>query len=248
MPGGKGNSQKHMACLPQVKTRIAALAILLMPGLLAAAEPASPRAADLLALVRANQAGQNRDLTGQLRTSSAEEKIVIPFQLSLREETITYRFLDRPEALVLHLGDKGSRLERITGSGKAQKIAGAKLDELVRGTDISYEDLALKFLYWTNAVVEKQKETLSWRECWIVRAVPSRKDDSQYDMVRLWVEPTGGLLQAECYAQGKLIRRFSVRSVQGARDTGSYILKTLSIQRMDGNGKDNYPTKLEIRQ
>lgn len=239
-----------MVCLKQVKTRITALAFLalLLPCALPAAESEPPSARDLLALVRANQAGQNRDLTGQLRMSTAEEKIIIPFRLLLRGDTITYQFTDKPEALVLRLGDKGSRLDRVTGSGKTEKIAGAKLDELIRGTDISYEDLALKFLYWTNAVVEKQKETRNTRSCWIVRAVPSHKDESQYDMVRLWIEPTGGLLQAECYSRAKLIRRFSVRNVQSAHDTGGYILKTMTIQRMDEQSKDHYPTQLEVRQ
>jgi hypothetical protein len=86
------------------------------------------------------------------------------------------------------------------------------------------------------------------RSCWIVRAVPSKKDDSQYDMARLWIEPTGGLLQAECYAGGKLVRRFSVRNVQSAHETGGYILKSMTIQRLDANGKGTPPTYLEIRQ
>jgi hypothetical protein len=236
------------------KTRLpAALCLLLalLGGLLPVrAEEAAPSARDLLAQVRANQASQNRDLSGKLRKSTSEEKIVIPFRLLLRESTIVYQFTDRPESLILRLGDKGSRLDHAVGTaGKTEKITGAKLDDLIRGTDISYEDLALKFLYWTNAVVEPRKETLMTRSCWIVRAVPSRKDESQYDMARLWIEPTGGLLQAECYAGGKLIRRFSVRNVQRDQETGGgYILKSMSIQRLDAQGKGTPPTYLEVRQ
>jgi hypothetical protein len=239
-----------MACPKQVKTRIATLLFLalLLPCALPAADPESPTARQLLAMVRANQAGQNRDLTGQLKMSSSEEKSVIPFRLLLRGNTITYQFTDRPEALVLHLDENGSRLERVTGNGKAQKITGAKLDELVRGSDISYEDLSLKFLYWTNAIVGKKQESLMHRDCWIVQAVPPRKDESQYDMARMWIEPTGGLLQADCYSKGKLVRRFSVRSVQRAHETGGYILKTMTIQRMDEESKDRYPTELRIQQ
>lgn len=212
----------------------------------AGAEESAPSARDLLAQVRANQASQNRDLSGKLRKSTSEDKIVIPFRLLLRGNTIVYQFTDRPESLILRLGDKSSRLDRATGTGPTEKIAGAKLDDLIRGTDISYEDLALKFLYWTNAIVEPRKETLMTRSCWIVRAVPSRKDESQYDMARLWIEPTGGLLQAECYAAGHLVRRFSVRNVQRAEE--GYILKSMSIQRLDAQGKGTPPTYLEVRQ
>jgi hypothetical protein len=94
----------------------------------------APSARDLLAQVRANQAGQNRDLSGKLRKSTSEEKIIIPFRLLLRGDTIVYQFTDRPESLMLRLGDKGSRLDRSTGSGKTEKIAGAKLDDLIRGS------------------------------------------------------------------------------------------------------------------
>ncbi|MDD5351179.1 MAG: outer membrane lipoprotein-sorting protein [Chthoniobacteraceae bacterium] len=223
--------------------------LLCAPGLTRAEVSENPTARELLALVRANQAGQERDLSGKLRMSTSEAKIIIPFRLLLRGNTIIYQFTDRPESLILRLDEKASRLDRATGSGKTEKITGAKLDDPVRGTDISYEDLSLKFLYWNNAVIEKEKERLMTRTCWIVRAVPSRKDDSQYDMARLWIEPTGGLLQAECYAGGKLIRRFSVRNVQSAHDTGGYILKSMSIQRMDESGKkDRYPTYLDIQQ
>lgn len=247
MPGGE-ETWNIMACLKQVKTRIAAIAFLalLIPHSPACAESDTPTARELLSQVRANQAGQNRDLTGKLRMSTSEAKIEIPFRLFLRGNTITYQFADRPESLVLRLGEKGSRLDSVTGSGKTERISGAKLDDPVRGTSISYEDLALKFLYWNNAVVEKEKELHLTRSCWIVRAVPSRKDESQYDMVRLWIEPTGGLLKAECYSGGKLLRRFSVINVQSAHDTGGYILKSMRIERMDANGKN--PTYLEVRQ
>jgi Outer membrane lipoprotein-sorting protein len=247
----KRKLENIMASPKQVKSRIAALVLLafLLPfaTAFAASEP-PPSARELLSIVRANQASQKRDLNGVLRMSTSEQKIVIPFRLYLRGDAITYQFTDKPEALVLHLGETTSRLERVTGSGKSEKITGAKLDDPVRGTDITYEDLALKFLYWNNAVVEPGKETLNLRSCWIVSAVPSAKQESQYDKVRLWIESTGGLLQAECYRGGKLLRRFKVIDVQSAHDTGGYILKSMRIQSMDEKGKDRYPTYLEVRQ
>jgi len=247
MPGTE-ETGNIMACSTQVKTRIAAFLALLLPLATVFADSDTPTARELLALVRANQASQERDLSGKLRMSTSQEKIVIPFRLFLRGNTITYQFTDKPEALILHLGEKTSRLERSTGSGGTVKITGAKLDDPVRGTDISYEDLALKFLYWNNAVVEKEKQTLKMRSCWIVQAAPSSKDESQYDMVRLWIESTGGLLQAECYSGGKLIRRFSVISVQRAHGTNGYILQSMDIQRVDEKGKGRPPTHLEVKQ
>jgi len=222
-----------MACQKQVKTRIAAtllLALLLPLVSVRAAESSTPSARELLAQVRLNETAQNGNFAGKLKMSNSPQgKIAIPFLLSMRGSTISYQFTNPPETFILRLEEKG-----------------AKLDDTVRGTDISYEDLSLKFLYWSNAVVEKDQETLSSRTCWIVRAVPSSKGESQYDMVRLWIESTGGLLQGECYKGGKLVRRFKVIGVQSAHDTSGYILKTMRIQRIDEAGKDLSPTYLEL--
>ena len=247
MPGWE-ETGNIMAYPTQVKTRIAILLLLscFLPSMPVRAADNNPTAQELLGLVRANQSAQNRTLSGKLQMSTSQAKIEIPFRLFLRGDTITYQFTDTPEALVLHLDEKTSRLERVTGSGKAEKITGAKLDDPVRGTDISFEDLAMKFLYWSNAVVEKEKETLMTRSCWVLRAVPSHKAESQYDMVRLWIEPTGGLLQADCYSGGKHIRRFKVVDVQSAHDSSGYILKSMSIQRMDIKGRR--PTYLYLKQ
>ena len=199
-----------------------------------------PNGNDVLRLVRASESDQHRDLTGRLRMSTDAGTLLAPFKLLMRGGTITYQFANPPESLVLRLGEKGSKLERISGSGKTQNIAGAKLDGPVRGTDITYEDLALKFLYWRNARVTGQDSVMT-RTCWIVQAQPASKDESQYDMVRLWVDKSGGLLKAECYAHGALVKRFQVRNVQHSK-VGGYVLKTLRVERP---GKDS-PTYLEI--
>lgn len=241
-------NKKSMGCISQVKTRLkfAALgAALITLPLVNLSTPAAfsaspPSAAELLALVRANESQQNRDLTGRLRTSTSAGKIIVPFNMLMRPGSITYQFANPPESLTLTMGAKGSRLTRSGGKG------GVRLDELVRGTDITYEDLALRFLYWTNAKVVGP-DTAMTRKCWVVQAQPPARGESQYDMVRLWIEKTGGLLRAECYANGRLAKRFEVRSVQQARDGGGgYILKSMRIQSIDGSGRDRSPTYLEI--
>ncbi len=263
-------SENSMACLKHVKTRIdgtfiensvkrwfalcrgAALAlaalgcVLTATPSLAAPQPPPPaavelpKASDVLRLVRETESNQNRDLTGKLRMSTEDGTLIAPFRLTMKGDVITYQFSNPPESLVLRLGEKNSRLERVTGSGKTQTIAGAKLDEPVRGTDITYEDLALKFLYWNNATVTGE-DNLGISRCWVVEAAPSGKDDSQYDRVRLWVEKSGGLLKAECYSRGKLVRQFKVTNVQHA-SSGGYMLKSMRVQK---TGKEE-PTYLEM--
>lgn len=240
MPG-TAESENSMDCSRQVKTRIAVLALALaitgvLPAVLHGAD-ALPDAREVLRLVRASESDQNRDYAGRLRMSTEEGTLIVPFRLLMRGATITYQFANPPEALVLHLGENGSRLERVAGGGKGTP---GHLDAHVHGTDLTYEDLALKFLYWNNAKVVGE-DHLMMRHCWVVQAVPSSRGESQYDMVRLWVEKSGGLLKAECYSHGKLAKSFQVRNVQHS-SRGGYVLKTLRVEQA---GKDE-PTYLEL--
>jgi len=214
----------------------ALLALLPLP----AGAAAQPSASELLALVRASESQQNRNLSGRLRTSSSRGKVVVPFAMLMRPGSITYQFTNPAEQLTLSMGAKGSKLTRSGGKGSV------RLDEMVRGTDITYEDLALRFLYWNNAKVIKT-DTAMTRKCWVVQAHPNARGESQYDTVLLWIEKTGGLLRAECFAEGQLLRRFEVRSVQQARDSGGgYVLKSMRIQSIDASGRDRSPTYLDI--
>jgi hypothetical protein len=107
-----------------------------------------PSAREILDSVRLLESRQHIDLDGQLR----EDEKVIPFHLTQTGPLIRYSFSDPEEVLQLRLGENGSRLDLVTETG-AETFRAEKLNEKIRGTGISYEDLALKFLYWPNARV-----------------------------------------------------------------------------------------------
>ena len=203
----------------------------------------APDARAILKTVRIAQGSQQEALTGRLRSGWKS----IPFRLTMSTNTVRWEFSDPPQTLQLRLGEKDSQLEEITGTGTAQKIAPARFDEKVRESDISYEDLAMRFLYWPNAVVEDQ-QTLLMNKCWVVRVEPRAKNESQYGMVKLWITATSGaLLQAEAFGHdGKLARRFKVISGQSLGG-GLWILKQMRIEQMaPGKGVDRTPSYLEI--
>ena len=109
---------------------------------------AAPTAQEILATVRMQQARQDIAVEGQLR----EGEKVVPFRLTQTGAVIRYTFSDPDEALQLRLDESDSRLEEITREG-VEKISGPQFDQKVRGTAITYADLALRFLYWRNARV-----------------------------------------------------------------------------------------------
>jgi len=211
----------------------------LLCGVAAGAFALDPGPQEILRSARLNQSGQHRVLDGHLRHGP----LVVPFRLVFDGNLIRYEFSNPPEALVLRLGERGSRLEEVTKSGE-ERVTQSQLDKKVRGTDITYEDIALKFLYWPKATLQGE-QTLLTRRCWKLLLQPAAPGDSQYGGVMLWVEKeSGAFLQADAYDRaGKLAKRFKVIAPQ--RINGEWILKKMRIERMDGLGDDT-PTYLEI--
>src|SRR5260370_1233268 len=168
-----------------------------------------PSAREILDSVRLLESRQQIDLDGQLR----QDEKVIPFHLAQTGPLIRYSFSDPEEVLQLRLGENGSRLDLVTDTG-SETFRAEKLNEKIRGTGISYEDLALKFLYWPNARVLGD-ETVRTRSCWKLQLhAPSR--DSQYSNVFLWIDKVSdALMRMEGYDwNGQLAKRFEVFSAQ----------------------------------
>ena len=221
----------------RVKSILAAACLALAPAV-RADDP--PSAQELLKSVRIAQSSQDWKLTGRIRVGSKK----IPFRLALEKGAIRYEFSDTGDILTLRLGEKSSTLEETKG-GKTGRVAAARFDTPVNGTDISYEDLSLRFLYWRDANV-LGTGMISANSCWKVEARPTNANDSQYARVVLWIgRDDGALMKAESYdASGKWVRRFTVTSVM-KRD-GYWLLKQMRIESSHGRSADPKPTYLEI--
>ena len=197
-----------------------------------------PDAGELLANVRLRQSQQEIDLRGQLR----QDAKIVPFHLVQNGPVVRYIFSNPDETLQLRLGADDSRLEEIKRSG-SEKIT--QFDEPVRGTAITYEDLALKFLYWPNARVIGA-DFIRTRNCWKMQ-LQAPTGDSQYAGILLWVDKDNGtLMQMEGYDRaGKLIKRFEVVSAQKIENR--WYLKQMRVETIDPKlGRVTGRTYLEI--
>src|SRR3954463_2515735 len=156
----------------------------------ALAEPA-PSAKNILDSVRMLETRQKIDLKGQLR----QGRSVVPFELIQDGPLVRYIFTNPDESLQLEIGEDDSELDELSSEG-VKKVA--QFDRKVRDTDVTYEDLALKFLYWPDATVVG-RDNIKTRECWKLQLrAPSKK--SQYGIVMLWVDKnSGALMRMEGY-------------------------------------------------
>jgi hypothetical protein len=219
--------------------RLFTASTIFLPVLTHGAPP--PSAQQILASVRMVEASQHIDLQGQLR----ENDIVIPFRLTQNGPLIRYSFTNPDEVLQLRLGQNSSRLDFVTGAG-TEKFATGRLSQKIRGTSLTYEDLAFKFLYWQTARVLGE-ENVRTRNCWKLQLrAPSR--ESQYSNVLLWIDKaSGALMRMEGYDwNARLVKRFEVVSAQ--KIDNRWFLKQMRIEELQpGTNHVQSRTYLEIK-
>jgi hypothetical protein len=216
---------------------IALLACSLIPNPGSAQEDANA----ILDQIRSAQAQINRTLSGRLRPENGDP---IPFQLQLKGPEFDYKFTNPTEIIRLQLTDNGSVLTDEKSTGQ-QTLSGSRLSQPVRGTDITYEDLSLRFIYWKNAKYEGEQRVRTIT-CSIVLVQPSAHN-TDYGSVRLWIaKDRGALIKAEAFNwQGKVIKRFEV--ISGQQIEGKMIFKQIRIERLDPQtGKVVSRTYLEL--
>jgi hypothetical protein len=200
-----------------------------------------PSAKDILASVRMIESKQQLDLQGQLR----QNDVVVPFRLVQNGPLVRYSFTNPDEVLQLRLGENSSRLDLVSDTG-TEKFAGSKLNQKIRDTSVTYEDLAFKFLYWPTARVLGE-ENVRTRKCWKLQLrAPSR--ESQYSNVLLWIDKaSGALMRMEGYDwNAQLTKRFEVISAQ--KIEGRWFLKQMRVEEFQpGTSHVLARTYLEIK-
>lgn len=217
-----------------------ALVALVACFLAQAAGAADPTAEEILARVRLSQFVDGIRLDGQLRSGPD----IIPFTLTVEAGRIVYRFQDPEEDLILRLGPERSSLVRVR-AGKQEEIDARAAGEGVRGTDVTYEDVSLQFLYWPDASLEG-RQIIGPRQTWKIKLMSPNRG-SRYAAVFVFVDTAGSaLLQMDAYDwDGKFAKRFKV--VSGQKIDGNWALKSMRIETMEpGTLKSRSRTYLEI--
>ena len=120
---------------------------------------------DVLKLVRYSYTKINRSFKGQLR----HEKKKIPYLLALRPQSITFRF-GSPDQ-VIQLTTENNKLTLKESFGDKSKLEVVKPEwyrSRIRGTDVTFDDISMRFLYWPGGVVTGS-EKIKGQDCWNIR-------------------------------------------------------------------------------
>ncbi|MFT6864339.1 MAG: hypothetical protein ACJAVK_002904 [Akkermansiaceae bacterium] len=123
---------------------------------------------------------ENQVLQGVIRKGPKK----VPITLFLKGQDIQFVIDGGKEGFHLRLKKEEQELWEIVG-GKPRRFQAEKIGAPIAGTDLSYEDLALKFLYWENPwIVGTQK--LNGMDCWYLHVINPDKT-GRYREVSVWV-------------------------------------------------------------
>lgn len=206
-----------------------------LPAFPAAAQEA-PSADEILAAMREMTVSQgDRDVTGSIRTNRS--KVKVPFGLSARGETICFQYKEGEawKRFDVRIREKAAELALVEG-GNARVMSPAGYLQPIPGTDLCYEDLSLRFLYWKGGRVlaDGADSRIKGRDCYIVEVPNPQPKTGQFARVRLWLDKENGTAwQIDGYgADGRLLKRFSITSVKKLSD-GSWFFKEMKVEVRD---------------
>ncbi|HRQ89486.1 MAG TPA: outer membrane lipoprotein-sorting protein, partial [Bacteroidia bacterium] len=126
-------------------------------------------------------------------------------------------------------------------------VPASKYGEKIRGTDISYDDLSMRFLYWPNARIVRQ-EKLKGRDC-ILLSIRNPDGAGSYASVDVWIDKlSGGMLKMIGNDRGgRPIRRFEVLS--GKKFGDVWMVDEMRIETVTGLSGGNVAssTRMQIK-
>jgi Outer membrane lipoprotein-sorting protein len=140
----------------------------------------------------------------------------IPITLFLKGKDIQFQFSENKgpwRIFHMRIGDENFNLFEIV-EGKTIEFPAKKIVEPIAGTDLTYEDLALRFFYWPNPKLEGT-EDVGGQPCYKLRIDKPRNSAGRYEVVYVWVHTKfGAFMRIRGHDKnGGLVKEFQVEDV-----------------------------------
>ena len=199
-------------------------------------------AEDIMSSVRQVAALQGpQDLNGVIRKGAKKT----PITLFLRGKDIQFALNGGAERFHLRFNEGNQQLRELIG-GESRPFPDAKIVAPIANTDASYEDLALKFLYWPKPRIVGQ-EKLEGQDCWRLHVVNPEKT-GRYREVSVWVtKKQRALLRVVGYGPRPnrlAIKQFEITKLM--RAGGVFTVRTMKVTAFDENNRANGITYIEF--
>ena len=158
----------------------------------------------------------------------------IPITLFLKGKDIQFQFTENGKLRIFHmrLGDEKFELFEII-NGKTVNFPRNKLIEPIAGTDLTYEDLALRFFYWPKPKLEG-RENVGGEECYRLLLDKPKNAVGRYQRVYVWIHTKfGAFMRIRGYDDnGGLLKEFQVEDVMQVSEQ-VWVLKKMQVATHD---------------
>ena len=207
------------------------LALSLLASVAASAQQPDAKAILEGARMSATLTQLDEGLSGNLRQGSKK----IPVTLFLKGKDIQFQFSENNgpwRVFHMRIGDANFNLFEIV-EGKTSNFPPDKLVAPIAGTDLTYEDLALRFFYWPNPKYEGQ-EDVGGMPCYKIRIDKPRGVAGRYEVVYVWVHTKyGAFIRIRGHDKsGGLVKEFQVEdTMQIAKDV--WTLRKMQVATHD---------------
>jgi Outer membrane lipoprotein-sorting protein len=205
------------------------LAVFMFVSSLIHAEEAAPSAEQIISRAKMSAVLQQADLAGNL----IKDRTKTPVTLFLRSNNIQMQVFEKNQWNGFHMRmeDAECDLFRVIDQ-KTVKFPTDQIAQPIANTDLTYEDLAMRFLYWPKPSLEGSERVGAY-DCWKIR-VNNPGQSGAYKVVYVWVHRKfGAFMKIEGFnRQGQKIKSFEVDSVQKIK-VDTYTLKQMTVNTIN---------------
>ena len=203
--------------LAPMQLNFAVLAIALISNIAVRAQTPDARAILEGARMAASLTQLDEGLSGNLKKDGKS----VPVTLFLKGKDIQFQIEENkgaPNIFHLRLNDNSFDLFEII-DGKTVRFPDAKLVQAIAGTDVTYEDLALRFFYWPNPKFEAE-ENINGETCYKLRLDKPKDSAGRYAAVYIWVHKKyGAFMRIQGFDKNSgLVKEFQVQDVMQVSD------------------------------
>jgi len=172
----------------------------------------------------------DQGLEGTLNQGSKK----IPITLFLKGKDIQFQFTENGKLRIFHmrLDDERFQLFEMM-DGKQVNFPREKLIQPIAGTDLTYEDLALRFFYWPKPKLEGSEKVAGY-DCFKLRIDKPKDSSGRYESVYVWIHAKyGAFMRIRGHDQvGGLIKEFQVEDVMQVSEH-VWVLKKMQVATHD---------------
>ena len=200
----------------------------------------SKQASKILSQVRYAYPQKTLNFRGEIRPRRIGFKM-IPLNLLFNSQLIKFEFFSEnnstkkiDETISLDFREDNINVLR-TFESLTKEIKDNDLSNSIRGTDISYDDIVMRFLDWPNPVllkIEKAKGGKAWK----IRCANPNKSQL-YSIVDVWVsQRSGAIVRMNAYNEKRrIVKSFEVDSIQQIK--GDWFVETMIVRTYPEDGK-----------